>query len=192
MFFELILGEMSDMTGYLIPQLSPKREKDSLYNSRNTTHVASISGIYLNYRKHLHKKRIQLLQDWFGTPAWPPFHCFGTPIWPPWRRVKTLYHVSPSARHTRGHFCLSRVSLGLRKKRGCTWSINKTKDMYCIVSLAAGCEGDHVLQGWAPFDTSQWLIGLPCLNKHDFDFDVIVPVFCNLKMPFSSTTMHFL
>ena len=137
MFFELILGEMSDMTGYLIPQLSPKREKDSLYNSRNTTHVASISGIYLNYRKHLHKKRIQLLQDWFGTPAWPPFHCFGTPIWPPWRRVKTLYHVSPSARHTRGHFCLSRVSLGLRKKRGCTWSINKTKDMYCIVSLAA-------------------------------------------------------
>ena len=126
MFFELILGEMSDMTGYLIPQLSPKREKDSLYNSRNTTHVASISGIYLNYRKHLHKKRIQLLQDWFGTPKWPP-----------WRRVKTFYHVSPSARHTRGHFCLSRVSLGLGKKRGCTWSINKTKDMYCIVSLAA-------------------------------------------------------
>ena len=80
--------------------------------------------------------------------------------------------------------------------------------MYCIVSLAAifwmsrngalrdiqknGCEGDHVLQGWAPFDTSQWLIGLPCLNKRDFDFDVIVPVFCNLKMPFFSTTMHFL
>ena len=28
--------------------------------------------IYWNKRK---------LFCWFGTPAWPPFHCFGTPIW---------------------------------------------------------------------------------------------------------------
>ena len=28
---------------------------------------------------HLHKNRVQLLQDLFGTPTWPPFHCFGTP-----------------------------------------------------------------------------------------------------------------
>ena len=34
-------------------------------------------------RKFLHKKKVQLPQDWFGTPTWPPFHCFGTPIWPP-------------------------------------------------------------------------------------------------------------
>ena len=27
----------------------------------------------------LHKKRVQLLQDWFGTPTWRPFRCFGTP-----------------------------------------------------------------------------------------------------------------
>ena len=47
--------------------------------------------IYCNKRKRLHKKRVQLPQDWFGTPTWPPFHCFGTPIWPPWRHVKTLY-----------------------------------------------------------------------------------------------------
>ena len=49
------------------------------------------------------KKRVQLLQDLFGTPIWRPFHCFGTPIWPPfhcfgtpiwqqWRHVKTLYY----------------------------------------------------------------------------------------------------
>ena len=38
--------------------------------------------IYRNKRKRLHKKRVQLPQDWFGTPTWPPFHCFGTPIWP--------------------------------------------------------------------------------------------------------------
>ena len=47
--------------------------------------------IYCNKRKRLHKKRVQLPGDWFGTPTWQPFHCFGTPIWPPWRHVKTLY-----------------------------------------------------------------------------------------------------
>ena len=47
--------------------------------------------IYWNKRKRLHKKRVQLPQDWFGTPTWLPFHCFGTPTWPPWRHVKTLY-----------------------------------------------------------------------------------------------------
>ena len=47
--------------------------------------------IYWNKRKRLHKKRVQLPQDPFGTPTWPPFHCFGAPIWPPWSHVKTLY-----------------------------------------------------------------------------------------------------
>ena len=51
--------------------------------------------IYWNKRKCLHKKRVQLPQDWFGTTTWPPFHCFGTPIWPPWRHVKTLYRQYP-------------------------------------------------------------------------------------------------
>ena len=36
--------------------------------------------IHWNKRKRLHKKRVQLPQDGFGTPTWPPFHCFGTPI----------------------------------------------------------------------------------------------------------------
>ena len=48
--------------------------------------------IYWNKRKYLHKKRVQLPQDFLGTPTWPPFHCFGTPIWPPRRHVKTLYY----------------------------------------------------------------------------------------------------
>ena len=47
--------------------------------------------IYWNKRKRLHKKRVQLPQDWLGTPTWPPFHCFVTPIWPRWPQVKTLY-----------------------------------------------------------------------------------------------------
>ena len=54
--------------------------------------------IYWNKRKRLHKKRVQLPQDWFGTPTWPPFHCFGTTIWPPWRHVKTLSLKSLSHR----------------------------------------------------------------------------------------------
>ena len=44
-----------------------------------------------NKRNVLRKKRVQLPQDWFGTPTWPLFHCFGTPIWPPWRHVETIY-----------------------------------------------------------------------------------------------------
>ena len=28
--------------------------------------------IYWNKRKRLHKKRVQLPQDWFGTTIWPP------------------------------------------------------------------------------------------------------------------------
>ena len=47
--------------------------------------------IYWNKRKYLHEKRVQLPEDFLGTPTWQPFHCFGTPIWPPGRHVKTLY-----------------------------------------------------------------------------------------------------
>ena len=39
--------------------------------------------IYWNKRKLFYKKRVQLPQDWFGTPTWPVFHCLGTQIWPP-------------------------------------------------------------------------------------------------------------
>ena len=60
------------------------------YRAFSLTRPASMQ-IYENKRKCSHKKRVQLPQDWFGTPTWPPFYCFGTPIWPPWRNVKTLY-----------------------------------------------------------------------------------------------------
>ena len=36
-----------------------------------------------NKINHLHEKKLQLPEDFLGTPTWPPFHCFGTPIWPP-------------------------------------------------------------------------------------------------------------
>ena len=55
-----------------------------------------MATIYANLleqkKKRLHKKRVQLPQDWFETPTWPPLHCFGTPIWLRWRHVKTLYN----------------------------------------------------------------------------------------------------
>ena len=50
-----------------------------LYRVFSLTWPASMQ-IYWNKRKRLHKKRVQLPQDWFGTPTWPP-----------WRHVKTLY-----------------------------------------------------------------------------------------------------
>ena len=56
--------------------------------------------MYWNKKKRLHKKRVQLPQDWFGTPTWPPFHCFGTPRWPPWRHVKTLYTFTKHTKHS--------------------------------------------------------------------------------------------
>ena len=60
------------------------------YRAFSLTWQASML-IYWNKRMHLHEKRVQLPEDFLGTPTWPPFHCFGTPIWPPWRHVKTLY-----------------------------------------------------------------------------------------------------
>ena len=74
--------------------------------SHQNSHLKKIKGrvfsltwpasmqIYWNKRKRLHKKRVQLPKDWFGTPAWPVFHCFGTLIWPLWPHVKTLYSAS--------------------------------------------------------------------------------------------------
>ena len=55
--------------------------------------MSSIHSNLWNKIKDLHKKRVQLPQDLFGTPTWPPFYCFGTPIWPLRRHVKTLYRV---------------------------------------------------------------------------------------------------
>ena len=48
---------------------------------------------YWNKIKDLLKKRVQVPQDLFGTPTWPPFYCFGTAIWLPRRHVKTVYRV---------------------------------------------------------------------------------------------------
>ena len=59
-----------------------------LYSVFSLTWPASMQ-IYWNKRKRLHKERVQLPQDWFGTQTWPPFHCFGTQISPPWHDVKT-------------------------------------------------------------------------------------------------------
>ena len=71
----------------------------TIAKSQNFTNIAfsptwpESMQIYWNKRNRLHKKRVQLPQDWLGTLTWPPFHWFGTSIWPPWRHVKTLYKV---------------------------------------------------------------------------------------------------
>ena len=68
-----------------------------IYSVFSLTRPASIQ-IYYNKRKRLHKKRVQLPQDWFGTQTWPPFHCFWTQIWPSWRHVKTHNRVGVGGR----------------------------------------------------------------------------------------------
>ena len=75
----------------LIQMISIKRTSDIFENLNRVfslTWPASMQS-YWNKRKRLHKKRVHLPQDWFGTPIWPRFYCFGTPIWPPWRHEKT-------------------------------------------------------------------------------------------------------
>ena len=47
-----------------------------MYRAFSLTWPASVQ-ICWNERKRLHKKRVQLPEDWFGTPTWPPFHCLG-------------------------------------------------------------------------------------------------------------------
>ena len=71
----------------LIWMISKKR----IYIFENLNRVFSLTWpAFMQIDWNKRKKRVQLPEDWFGTPIWPPFHCFGTPIWPPWRHVKTL------------------------------------------------------------------------------------------------------
>ena len=58
------------------------RHSTFIYYPLSITWPASML-IYWNKRKHLHEKRVQVPEDFLGTPTWPPFHCFGTPIWSP-------------------------------------------------------------------------------------------------------------
>ena len=80
--FEVVIQvnrRTSRLQGKGSTQLSREPE---IYRVFSLTWPASMQ-IYWNKRKRLHKKGVQLPQDWFGTPTWPLFHWFGTPIWPP-------------------------------------------------------------------------------------------------------------
>ena len=66
-------GEMAFIAG------EARRPSTKLYGVFSLTWPASMQ-IYWKKRKPLHKKRVQLPQDWFETPTWLP-----------WRHVKTLY-----------------------------------------------------------------------------------------------------
>ena len=52
----------------------------------------------LDKRNCLHKKRVALPEDWFGTLTWPLFYCFRTPIciWLPRRHVTTRSTLNSS------------------------------------------------------------------------------------------------
>ena len=87
--------------------------------------------IYWNKTKRLQKKRVQLLEDWSGTPTWPPFHCFGTPIWPPWRHVKTLNKIKRLMDHINYY-----GSLIQSINRSVNESINKNQSFNQFISFS--------------------------------------------------------
>ena len=86
--------KQSDFRMTLKWKRAKKKQKQETNGNRSFSLTWPTSmQIYWNKRKRLHKKRVQLPQEWFGTPIWPSFHCFGTPIWPPWRHAKTLHRT---------------------------------------------------------------------------------------------------
>ena len=115
-------------------------EMDSGNRAFSLTWPAS-TLIYCNKRKHLHEKRVELPQDWFGTPTWPPFHCFGTSIWPPWRHVKTLYtsEMTPSVNYRVYIFNTSVLQCFFQ------WRSSPTKSHTILNSLIHSDEGRKVV-----------------------------------------------
>ena len=57
--------------------------KESVYLTSKKELNSHRVGLVLQHgkRKCLHKKRVELPQDWFETPTWSPFNSLGTPIW---------------------------------------------------------------------------------------------------------------
>ena len=57
------------MTGkYLAPGQARPHSANRAFSLSWPAHMQ----IYWNKRKYLHKTRVDLPQDWFGTPTWPP------------------------------------------------------------------------------------------------------------------------
>ena len=108
--------------------------------------------IYWNKRKRLHRKRVQLPEDWFGTPTRLPFHCFGTPIWPPWRHVKTLYS---SCCHV--HFLVRKHLSHFIEFPNCFWytKVCTTALIFLTERLAKVCELWYILRHISPIENNE-------------------------------------
>ena len=80
-----ITSTMINNFPFMVPEDRRRKEKPDMsrfYRAYSLTCPAAMQ-IYWNKRKCLHKKRVELPQDWFGTTTWPPFYCFAAPIWLP-------------------------------------------------------------------------------------------------------------
>jgi len=83
------------MFSFVILEFDPKQnlaKKQKAVMCVHTTNQQSVSSHVARSqvnlleqikRQCLHKKRVELPQDWFGAPTWLPFHRFETPIWLP-------------------------------------------------------------------------------------------------------------
>ena len=72
-----------EVPGELEPLSFPKLCAHTHVNRAFSLTLPESMLICWNKRKHLHEKRVELPEDFLGTPTRLPFHCFGTPIWPP-------------------------------------------------------------------------------------------------------------
>ena len=66
------LKRFADLQGPICYNDAQNKEMNLIvYRVFSLTWPASMQS-YWNKRKRLHKKRVQLPKDWFGTPIWPP------------------------------------------------------------------------------------------------------------------------
>ena len=102
--------------------------------------------IYWNKRKHLHKKRVQLPQDWFGTQSWPP-----------WRHVKTLYtHFIPMIGLSDRQTIASRWAIAQCPQSSLTESGIYLSNNFSLVMLTVFLASQEKFDGSAP--TVHWLV----------------------------------
>ena len=55
-------------------------------------HSRKEGWFHSSYANLIGTKKVQIPQDWFGSPTWPPFHFCGTPIWRTWSHLNVMWY----------------------------------------------------------------------------------------------------
>ena len=91
--------------------------------------------IYWNKRKSLHKKRVQLPQDLFGIPTWPP-----------WRHEKMLYNIHDVSRGSMSYWWIvSNFHTRGTQRLFCVKFVGRSKDCLEISQTWERLACSHIL-----------------------------------------------